>query len=386
MKTVNKKIVITGGGSGGHISVATAFLDALESNVQIPKENILYIGTDLGMVGEKVGTSLEQKIMQDREVNFTTIRAGKLQRRFEFATIKLLFRAILGVIDSYRIIKSFKPDIIFCTGGYLAVPVAIAGWANKIPIYLHEQTAAVGLANGFVAKVAKRVYISFKSSQKYFPKDKTLLTGNIVRKDIFKTDGKTELCKQIKVMKQINSPIIYISGGGQGSHILNLLVRDMMKYALLDYQIILQTGDNKVLRDYDVIKNDWNKLPERLKQRIYITKFVNNDEIGCVLNNVDLYVGRAGANIVYEVGVLRIPSIFIPIPWVTHNEQELNARILESYGLAKIILEGEVTSGKLHSEIKKSLASISNMQIDNEGLKNQFPLNAQEVIIKDMFN
>jgi UDP-N-acetylglucosamine--N-acetylmuramyl-(pentapeptide) pyrophosphoryl-undecaprenol N-acetylglucosamine transferase len=381
---INKRILVTGGGSGGHVSVATAFIDALEDKYTNVKENLLYVGSDLGMVGEKAGISIEQRRMADRDINFRTIRAGKLQRRFEFETVKLLFRTVLGVYDSFKLVKEFSPDIIFCTGGYLSVPIAFAGWVNKIPVYLHEQTAAVGLSNGIVAKLAKRVYISFKSSEKYFPKGKTLLTGNIVRDSIFKSDGGGEICKAVSKMKDSNLPVIYISGGGQGSHILNLLVREIMAYALHKYQIILQTGDNQTLRDYDLLYKEWMKLPTNLKERMYVTKFVSDSEIGCVFNNSDMYVGRAGANTVYEIGVLQKPSIFIPIPWVTHNEQELNARILESYGLSKVVLEGEITAGKLDSEIKKMLGRMETLEVDRKGIESEFVLGAQKRILDDM--
>ncbi|MBI2356452.1 glycosyltransferase [Candidatus Dojkabacteria bacterium] len=384
MKKLTKKILITGGGSGGHVSVATALIDALSDKYSEVKENILYVGSDLGMVGEKNGVSIEQRRMEDRDIPFVTLRAGKLQRRLEMASIRLLFRTVLGVKDAFDIVKKFKPDIIFCTGGYLSVPIALAGWAGKIPIFLHEQTAAVGLSNGFVAKVAKKVYTTFKSSEKYFPKGKVQLTGNIVRDSIFKVTTKGELANAVEIMKLKNLPIIYFSGGGQGSHILNTLVRDMMKYALMDYQIILQTGDNNVLKDYDVLSKDWKKLPAELRDRIYVTKFVKDSEIGMVFNSIDMYVGRAGANTVYELGVLKIPSIFIPIPWVTHNEQELNARILESYGLAEVLLEGEATANKLHSEIKSFLKNINNREIDVKGLEKEFSTDAKSAILKDM--
>lgn len=385
MKKLNKKILITGGGSGGHVSVATAFIDALKNHFEISKDDILYVGSDLGMVGEKNGVSVEQNRMKEKDINFTTLRAGKLQRRFELATIKLLLRAILGVVDAIKIVKAFKPDLIFSTGGYLSVPIAIAGLITKTPIYLHEQTAAVGMSNNFVAKIAKRIYISFKSSQKYFPKEKVLLTGNIVRPDIFRDNSSSELCTAVRQMKEEKLPIVYMSGGGQGSHILNLLVNDMLSYALMDYQIILQTGDNQVFRDYDVLTTAWRKLPTNLQRRLYITKFVSDSEIGCVFKHSDLYVGRAGANIVYEMGILKKPSIFIPIPWVTHNEQEKNARILEGYGLSKVILEGEVTSAKLHAEIKGFISEIPSLEINHEGLDTEFVKDAQERIIEDIF-
>ncbi|HVX93006.1 MAG TPA: glycosyltransferase, partial [Candidatus Dojkabacteria bacterium] len=322
-------------------------------------------------------------------VKFVAIRAGKFQRRFEFSTITLLLRTFLGIIDAYKYVKEFKPDLIFCTGGYLGVPIGISAWLQGIPLYLHEQTAAVGLSNKLTSYFAKRVYITFPSSKQYFNPRKVLHTGNILRSSIFdpkKIDTKSDLYKAVEDMKkrQKDLPILYISGGGQGSHILNTIVRELMKYALLDYQIILQTGDNQVFKDFDVLTTDWKKLSPDLRKRMYVTKFVSDNEIGYVFKTMDLFVGRSGANTVYELGVLGKQSVLVPIPWVTHNEQELNARILEELGLSKIILEGEITPDKLNQTILKSLRNHT-QQVNEEKRKEIFTLNAPELILKDIF-
>ncbi len=386
---LNKRIVITGGGSGGHVSVATGFIDALNEKYTNVSENLLYITSDLGMVGEKNATTIEQRRMEGRDVKFVAIRAGKFQRRFEFSTITLLLRTFLGIIDAYKYVKEFKPDLIFCTGGYLGVPIGISAWLQGIPLYLHEQTAAVGLSNKLTSYFAKRVYITFPSSKQYFNPRKVLHTGNILRSSIFdpkKIDTKSDLYKAVEDMKkrQKDLPILYISGGGQGSHILNTIVRELMKYALLDYQIILQTGDNQVFKDFDVLTTDWKKLSPDLRKRMYVTKFVSDNEIGYVFKTMDLFVGRSGANTVYELGVLGKQSVLVPIPWVTHNEQELNARILEELGLSKIILEGEITPDKLNQTILKSLRNHT-QQVNEEKRKEIFTLNAPELILKDIF-
>ncbi len=386
--TLNKRIIITGGGSGGHVSVATGFIDALNEKYSNVSENLLYITSDLGMVGEKNATTIEQRRMEGRNIKLVAIRAGKLQRRFEFSTITLLFRTFLGIKDAYKYVKDFKPDFIFCTGGYLGVPIGICAWLLHIPLYLHEQTAAVGLSNKVTSSFAKRVYITFPSSMKYFNKKKVLHTGNILRQSLFddkRIDTKSELYKAVTEMKkyQKEQPIIYISGGGQGSHIVNMIVREIMKHGLFDYQIILQTGDNQVNKDFDVLTTDWKKLPKDLQKKMYVTKFVKDDEIGYVFKTMDLFVGRSGANTVYELGVLDKESILIPIPWVTHNEQELNAKILVDLGLSKIIPEGEITPVKLHQEIMKTLKNTSK-KVNEEKRKEIFTIDASKIILNDL--
>src|SRR5690606_13393634 len=111
---------------------------------------------------------------------------------------------------------------------------------------------------------------------------------------------------------------LYISGGGQGSHVINLTIRDILPTLLQEYQIILQTGDNQVHRDYEVLYRDWKGLSNNLRDRLFVTKFIDEKNIGSVFNATSLFVGRSGANTVYELGALGIPAILIPIPWVTH--------------------------------------------------------------------
>ncbi|KKR06159.1 MAG: hypothetical protein UT34_C0001G0199 [candidate division WS6 bacterium GW2011_GWF2_39_15] len=382
---LDKKILVTGGGSGGHVSVATAFIDALSERFSDINDHILYVGSDLGMVGEKNSVSVEQRRMADRNIKFVSLRAGKLQRRLELTTILLLFRTLLGVVDAFGYIREFRPDLVFCTGGYLGVPIAIASWFYRIPIYLHEQTAAVGMSNSFVGKIAKRVYITFPTSEKYFNKEKVLHTGNLLRPSIFKVHPKADIGGALQIMKKNGLPVIYVSGGGQGSHIINTLIRDMLKYSLMEYQILLQTGDNQIFKDYDVIYKEWKKLPANLQNRLFVTKFVTDDDIGAVFKAADLYLGRSGANTVYELGVMKIPSILIPIPWVTHNEQELNANILKDLGLGRVILEGEATGSKLHAEIKDMLLLKKKRNLDADAIEKVFVLNAKEAIMEDLF-
>ncbi|MCK9368376.1 UDP-N-acetylglucosamine--N-acetylmuramyl-(pentapeptide) pyrophosphoryl-undecaprenol N-acetylglucosamine transferase [Candidatus Dojkabacteria bacterium] len=350
-KILNKKIILTGGGSGGHVSIISSIIKELSERYSNVEEMVLYIGGDLGMVGEKDGKSAEMKMMEGSNIKFKTIRAGKLQRIFAFSTIALLFRSILGVFDSFKYIKEFKPDLIISSGGYVSVPITLVAKIKKIPLYLHEQTSAIGLSNSFGSKVAKKVFVAFKESLEFFPKGKTYVVGNPVRDCIFKTDGRTELTQVISGMKVKRLPIIYITGGSLGSHIINLTIRESLIHLLSKYQVILQTGDNKTFMDYDVLHTDWKKLPEDLQERLYITKYVTESEIGNIFANCNFVIGRSGANTVYELGILRKPCILIPIPWVTHNEQERNAKILEDLGLAYILHEGELSREKLIKSI-----------------------------------
>lgn len=357
---MNSKIIVTGGGSGGHISCASAIIEELYTRYDLTDENFIYIGGDLGMEGESKAESLEKRYFKNKNFNQKYIRAGKLQRNFSIKTVTLLFRTLLGVIDSYQIIKNFKPDIVISTGGFVTVPVCIVAKLFRSKIYIHEQTATVGLSNKIVSKVAEKVFLTFPSSAKYFPAQKSIHTGNLIRKAIFNKTGDGELSNALRNMikQREKLPIIYISGGGLGSHIINQTVMKSLKILLERYQVVLQTGNNSIYNDYGTAVKIKRSLPKDMEGRFFPIKFVSETEIGFLFNNIDLFVGRSGANTVYELGVLKIPSILIPIPWVTHNEQEENAKILSTLNLAEILKENDLTTQKLVDSIEKYFQNI----------------------------
>ena len=182
--------------------------------------------------------------------------------------------------------------------------------------------------------------------------------------------------------QQDQYPIIYLSGGGLGSHLINETVKECLPLLLQKYQIILQTGDNKVFNDFKIIENTKKSLPNELQERFLPVTYIQSNEIGYLLNNIDLFVGRAGANTVYEMGVLQIPSIFIPIPWVTHNEQQKNAEVLVKLGLAEIIQEGELTSGCMVLRIDKFFGK--KLNINKEELQKVFKTDANKLILEEI--
>lgn len=383
-KILNRRILVTGGGSGGHLSAASSIISELQNKYILDSNTFMYVGGDLGMVGEETGNSIEQKIFKNAPFECKYIRAGKLQREFSFTTIKLLFRTILGFFDSYRILKSFRPEIIISTGGFVTVPVCLVGKIFKAKIFLHEQTATVGLANKIVGKISEKIFITYDSSAKYFGKKKTIRTGNLVREEIFNTKGTGSLSKDIKEMvaKQEQLPIIYISGGGLGSHIINETVKEALNKLITKYQIVLQTGENKTFKDYEVLNNLKQSLQKDLRNNFLPVTYIGSNDIGYLLNNIDLFVGRSGANTVYEMGILRIPSLLIPIPWVTNNEQQKNAEILVNLGLAEILPEGELTPSSLVSRIDSFLHK--SKTIDNNKISEVFRTDASTLILEQI--
>jgi UDP-N-acetylglucosamine--N-acetylmuramyl-(pentapeptide) pyrophosphoryl-undecaprenol N-acetylglucosamine transferase len=381
-----KTILITGGGSGGHVSVASGLIEGIKRKYPALYKNLVYVGGDLGMVGEEYGNSIEQRKFKNSEFKVRYIRAGKLQRSFSLSSVKLLLRTVLGVIDSFKILNEEKPDLIFSTGGFVSVPVCLVGWIKNIPIYLHEQTATVGLANKIVSKFAKKIYISFESSQKYFKNRNVKLVGNIVREAVTNFDI-SKVDSNIKNIATNNTryPLIYISGGGLGSHIINQKILSEIEQILTGYRVILQTGYNQNYKDYERAIKIKDKLPKNKQNMFLPIKFINEESIGYVYHNIDFFIGRAGANTVYEIGLLQKPSLFIPIPWVANNEQFENAKVLQDLGLSEILDEDIFKKADIKNRIDLYIDKLPRPELNREKLKEKFPNNAVDEVLNELY-
>ncbi len=336
-----KKIVLT----GGHLAPALAVIEELKKEGGL---KIYYFGRKYSLEGEKV-LSAESKIIPSMGIEFIPITTGRLQRKFTRYTVPSLLKVPLGFFQSLYYLLRIKPKLVCSFGGYISVPVVIASWLLGIPILTHEQTSVFGLASKINSFFASKIAVSFSESLRYFPKDKVVLTGNPIRPEVFQIKKPSHFTLRPSCL-----PLIYITGGNQGSHVINMAVVEILPKLLKHYRVIHQTGE----RDYPQITNYKLEIAEKLRERYFISPFIDPHDIGWVLNKADLIISRAGANIVCEVAALGKPALFIPIPWVYQNEQEKNAQMLVKAGTAEILpqekLNGEVLLTKI-SQMTKNL-------------------------------
>ncbi len=310
-------------------------------------KNLLVIGGRLGMIDEPEGLSIDEKRVPTWGVPCQFIRSGKLHRGLKKevsfrqfkTTVRLLFGFFGGFIDAFRLIHKFKPDVIFSSGGYVSLPVVIAGKILRKKTIIHEQTLGAGLANRIASKFADKVLVTFSESAKFFPPKKVRHTGNIIRKTVKEINYENippKLKEMVEASKVQSKPLIYITGGGLGSHKVNVFVGENIKKFQEKYLIIWQTGDNRLYCDYEKYKSLTNP------NSVYITKFVGK-EIGYVMKNSDFVISRPGANTLYELAYFQKRAIFIPL-WVTSDSDQLqNARwYCDNYN-AKILFEHELS-------------------------------------------
>ncbi len=333
---ISHRIIIT----GGHLTPALATIELLaEKGWQI-----WYVGRKHAQE-EDSSISIEYQIMKEfsPKVNLLLITTGKLQRYLNLKFFLSLIKIPIGFIQSLSWIIKIRPHVVLSFGGYVALPVAIAAYCLKIPVVTHEQTHAPGLANKIISKFAKKICLTWEDSQEFFNKRKTEVVGLPLRRSVF------EVKKGF--LLNLDKPLLYISGGSLGSHKINLLFEPIIGKLLTNFSIIHQCGQTIKYNDYARFMS-WQQTLLKNLQRDYLpVSYIKGEEIGWVYKHVSLVIGRSGANTVYELATLGIPTIFIPLSFASANEQGENALLFQNNHAGKILNEKSLTSDKLFEEI-----------------------------------
>lgn len=347
--------------TGAHFTPAVAVIKELKKHKEL---EIVYVGRKTIMEGDKT-ESAESKILPKLGVKFVPIITGRLQRIFTPYTIPSLLKIPIGFIQSFWIILSEKPDVILSFGGYVAVPVVFAGWLFSIPVMVHEPALVMGLANKICTPFADKVALSYNHNT---GGGKIIVTGNPLRDEILhpKTGISSEYKEIFKEAAKSNLPIILITGGNQGSHIINLCVEGSLDMLLKIACVIHITGESKF--------HDFERF-EKIQNGRYLVKKWIGEEWGAVLSNVDLAISRAGINTLTEFSFFGMPALVIPIPYLYGDEQNKNAKFFEKLGLVKILPQSKLSGEALMKNVKIMLNNINHLKKNAE--------KAQRIIIPD---
>ena len=361
------KVIFTGGHHNSALEVARKLRE------KDPSMNHLWIGHKYTMLGDRA-MSVEYKEVSKGGFEFKELKAGKLYKTFHpLHWLRLPY----GLLQALYYVWRFKPNLIVSFGGYLAAPVVIAGWILRVPSITHEQTTTVGLANRLIARFADKILITWPQSEKYFNPARTLLTGLPLRQCLFESR---------EDIFQFNNrlPTIFVTGGKQGSHIINEVLSEALDDLLQVANIIHQTGSHSVTNDLSKAQKQWEALPADLKDRYLVKGYFFEDEIGSVYKAADLLISRAGAHTVYELAALGKPALLIPIPWSSHNEQYRNARILLDEGTVQILAEDRLTPETLKEEARRMLKNLSRYQSRGEQVKKLVRFDAADMIVAEI--
>lgn len=336
------KIAIAAGGTGGHIYPGIAIAEELKS--RDPSNSIVFIGSHYG---------LEKTLVPKEGFDIKLIHAKGIARTISFKALSAPFIAIAGFIESLIFLSTYKPQCVIVTGGYVSFPVAIAAKWLGIKIYLHEQNVLPGFSVKIISKIASKIILSFEESLEYM---EGIVLGNPVRKRI----------KAIKRKEMVGKQVLVV-GGSQGARSINQAIIDNMEtFKKSGIEIFHIIGDRDFKTFIVVDKPFYHPI-----------SYMYNIEDA--LAKADLVVSRAGATAISEFLCLGIPSILIPFPYAAENHQELNAKVVESSGASKCLLDDQLE--KLPDMIIDMVSNKELLQkMGGEALKSSHPNAAKDIV------
>ena len=317
------KIVLTGGGTGGHVTPNLALIPELDSR-----------GFDIVYIGEYEGP--EKELTRDLPVRYCGISSGKLRRYFDLKNFTDPFRVLKGYFESVRILRKEKPVVLFSKGGFVSVPVVYAARRLRIPVVTHESDLTPGLANKLAVPCAKTVCCTFQHAADMVG-EKGVYTGTPLRPDLFRGSRARGL---EKFSLAGDRPVLMVTGGSSGAQAINTLVRSSLPDLLATFQVLHLCGKGNL--DPTLIGADGYAQVE------YLDSADMADAYACA----DIIVSRAGANTLCELTALRIPTLLIPYPReASRGDQILNAREFEKKGLARVLMQEDASPEKLQREV-----------------------------------
>ena len=333
-----KKIVMTGGGTAGHVTPNIALLPALQKE-----------GYEISYIGSYEG--IEKRLIEEQGIPYYGISSGKLRRYFDPKNFSDPFKVLKGYSQSVKLLKKLKPDVIFSKGGFVSVPVVLAASRCKIPAIIHESDLTPGLANRIAIPKATKVCCNFPETMEYVPKDKAVLTGSPIRKELLSGNAERAMC--LCNFTDRSKPCILIIGGSSGSRAINTAIRNPLPELIKNYNIIHLCGKGNLDASLNSIAG------------------YANQELADMFALASLVISRAGANAICELLTLHKPNILIPLPAAaSRGDQILNANSFRSQGFSYVLEEEELTNTTLLEAIehvsKKKSSYIEAMEQSNQ--------------------
>ncbi len=352
------RVVISAGGTGGHIYPALAIIHKIQEKE--PNSEFLYIGTH---------NRMEKDIVPKEGIPFRSIEVYGFNRKQLWKNIKVIHCLYKSKKKCIKWLKEFKPDIVIGVGGYVTVPVLSAAHKLRIKTFLHEQNSVAGKANLSLASHTDLIGVSFKSSMDSFPKNKTVFTGNPCSEDAIKK----EPMKKSELGLDDSKKLILIVMGSLGASSVNEVLKETLpKVGGEPYQFLFVTGKN----DYEEIKKC--EFPRNVKVVPYI------DNMTCIMKNTDLMITRAGASTLSEIMALKVPSILIPSPYVPNNHQYKNAMDLVKEDAAMLIEEKDLTPEVLMQNVNSILVSTKKQEEMKKNLSKLGVSNSATIIYQEI--
>jgi len=318
------RVLISGGGTGGHVYPALAVAQQLQQHYDA---DILYLGSDDG---------LETRLVPAAGLRLKTIQAGKLQRFVSWRTVTGVARVPVGMAQAIGIVRAFRPDVAFTSGGYVAVPAGVAARLNGTPLLMHQQDVSPNLSNKLLAPLATRISVAFADSLRYFPTQKTLQLGNPIRQAILDVRAVSPQQARTHLGLAPDVPLVLVTGGSQGARHLNQTVCHALPELLKQCQVLHISGSNLFNETRDLAEQTLTGVETR--QRYRLEPYMD-EEMPLALQAADLVLCRSGASVLSELAVLGKPSVLVPLPpAIGSSPQEANAAMFQREHAAEVIL------------------------------------------------
>lgn len=320
-----KRIVLTGGGTAGHVTPNMAIIPTLQQK-----------GYDIHYIGSYDG--IEKKLIEEMDIPYHGIATGKLRRYFSIQNFSDPFRVIKGLNEAKSLMKELKPDVVFSKGGFVSVPVVLAASSKKIPCIIHESDMSPGLANKICIPKASKICCNFPEAAANLPQGKAVVTGTPIRKELF--EGNATAAMTFCGFTEVR-PTLLVVGGSTGALHVNEAIWSCIDELTAKYNVIHLCGKGKMNDQYTNIPN-------------YVQYEYIKTELKDMLALADIVVSRAGANAICELLALHKPSILIPLSLqASRGDQILNARSFEKSGYSKIIMDEDVNKETLLSAVNE---------------------------------
>ena len=363
------KLIIAGGGTGGHLFPGIAIAEEFKGRDTI--NEVLFVGTEKG---------IEARVLPKLGWSLRFISAEGIKGKGGFARIRAVLKLVPGFFESIKIIKAFKPEVVIGVGGYASAPLLLAARFSGIRTAVHEQNALPGLTNRMLGKFVDRVFVTFPDSASFFPEGKVVVSGNPLRKEI--VEGlQGSVVSTLKGIKGQGSegkkPTILIFGGSAGAHRINMAVLEMVGQ-INDpdrWKIIHQTGE----KDYKEIKEGYIEADWQADVRPFIY------DMASVYSDADLIICRAGATTVTELAAAGKPAILIPYPFAADDHQRVNAESLVKAGGAMMLLEKELTGERLAAEIERLMGDREMLEKMGDSARKLARLDAAKVVVDGFY-
>lgn len=348
---MKKRILFTGGGSAGHVTVNTALIPHFEKE-----------GWDITYIGSEDGIEKEIITEQFPHIPYKSISSGKLRRYFSWKNFSDPFRVMKGVFDALSVIRKTKPDIIFSKGGFVSVPVVMAAKMAKVPVAIHESDVTPGLANKLAVPFATKIFTTFPETVQSLPSEKSLCAGAIIREELF--TGDTREGKRLTGYYE-DKPVLMIMGGSLGARKINEAVRGNLEELLTAFQIIHICGKGNV--------------DESLVQKGYRQYEFIKGELPHYLAMTDFVISRAGSNSIFEFLALKKPMLLIPLSReASRGDQILNANSFVKHGYAIKLEEEELNE-------KSFLAGVNELKSNRDIMIRNMEKGEKAYTIQDMY-